>query len=178
MLFRSGMEKCVEYFKSQNVKVVNISWYADYDFFIRFFAQINLDSQHLFYMNDWMQVFYKRLLSIFEKYSDIIFVLGAGNDNKNVNENFVVPACIDLPNVIVVGGLDKKGNRIEFSNYGKNVHTWALAEGKYRISKSKSVFMEGTSFAAPIIVAWVAKQIENGLSINEIKEKSNGLKIY
>lgn len=177
-LFCDGMEKCVEYFNNQSVKVVNVSWYADIDFFIKFFAEINLDSQYLFYMNDWMRIFYDRMYKIFTKYSNIIFVLGAGNDNKDVDENFVVPACIDLPNVIVVGGLDKKGNRIEFSNYGKNVQTWALAEGKYRISKTKTIFMEGTSFAAPIIVAWVAKQVENNLTINEIKEKSKGLKIY
>lgn len=177
-LFCDGMEKCVEYFKSQNVRVVNISWYADYDFFVKFFPQIGLDSHLLFYMDDWMLIFHKRLFRIFENYSDIIFVLGAGNDKKDVEKNFVVPACIDLPNVIVVGGLDKKGNMIDFSNYGKNVQTWALAEGKYRVSKTKTIFMEGTSFAAPIIVAWVAKQIENGLTINEIKEKSKGLKVY
>jgi len=177
-LFCDGMEKCVEYFKAQNVRVVNVSWYADYDFFKYFFAEINIDSSYLSNMKEWMEIFHDRLYDVFEKYSDIIFVLGAGNDNKDVDENFVVPACIDLPNVIVVGGLDEKGNQIGFSNFGKNVQTWALAKGTYKISKDKSIYMEGTSFAAPIIVAWVAEQIENNFTITEIKAKSKGLKIY
>ncbi len=177
-LFCDGMEKCADYFYEQNVKVVNISWYADFDFFRKFFCEINLDSSYLKDMKDWMAVFYQRLHSIFEKYSDIIFVIGAGNDNKDIDENFVVPACIDLPNVIVVGGLDNDGNKIDFSNYGKNVQSWALAKGTYKINKQDSYFMEGTSFSAPIITAWVAEQIQKKLTIEEIKEKSKGLKIY
>ncbi|MBN2893013.1 MAG: S8 family serine peptidase [Bacteroidales bacterium] len=177
-LFCDGLGKCVEYFDAQNVKVVNVSWYADFDFFKTFFPEIGLDSSYLLSMIDWMRVFHERLYGIFEKYSDIIFVLGAGNDNKDVDENFVVPACIDFPNVIVVGGLDKKGDKIDFSNFGKNVQTWALAKGTYKINKDRKVYMEGTSFSAPIIVAWVAEQIENNLTIEEIKEKSKGLKIY
>lgn len=177
-LFCDGMEKSVEYFSNNKVKVVNVSWYADYDFFVKFYKELGMDASYLYGMEDWVQIFHDRLYAVFKKYSDIIFVLGAGNDAKDVDENFVVPACIDLPNVIVVGGVDDNGEQIDFSNYGKNVKTWALAKGTYKINKDREIFMEGTSFSAPIITAWVAVQIGNNLTIEEIKEKSKGLKIY
>ncbi|MDW8297339.1 MAG: S8 family serine peptidase [Raineya sp.] len=163
------------YFKAHGVKVVNISWSADIEFFRGFLKEIGIYSDDNFEkMRTWMKLFHDSLYKIFKENPDIFFVIAAGNDNKDIEEVYAVPAIIDLPNTITVGGLDETGkNKISFSNYGKNVKVYATATHKDVVVSSKHILPTavGTSFATPVVTAYVAREIANGKTFQQIKKE-------
>ncbi|GAB4124837.1 MAG: hypothetical protein OHK0045_02600 [Raineya sp.] len=163
----------VKYFKTHNVRVVNISWAANIDFFEKFLKEINIYTEENFEkMRNWMRLFHNSLYKIFKENPDIFFVIAAGNEGKDIEKALVVPAVIDLPNTITVGGLDATGKQIaSFSNYGKNVKVYATAVyDRVTISPTRILLdAQGTSFAAPVVTAYVAKQIAEGKSFKRIK---------
>jgi hypothetical protein len=74
-----------------------------------------------------------------------IFVLAAGNDGADLDKDcFRFPQCQKESNLIIVGGLDSRGERHMDSNYGSFVTLW----------RSFCVDSEtcGTSFSAPQVV--------------------------
>ncbi len=170
-LFRTS----VAYFKKYNVKVVNISWSAHTDFFKKFLDDLGIYSNENFEkMKKWMQLFHNSLYKVFKENPDIFFVIAAGNENRDIDECFAVPAIIDLPNTITVGGLDKTGRqKANFSNYGKNVKVFATAiYNQLQISPTHVLpDAEGTSFAAPVVTAYVACQLAKGKNFKQIKNE-------
>lgn len=48
-----------------------------------------------------------------------LLICAAGNDNENNDSHPIYPASYDLPNIISVGAIDSKGERLHSSNYGK-----------------------------------------------------------
>lgn len=170
------LETGAKYFHDRKAQVVNISWMGDPPIFKRIFAEYDIDTlKREKEILDWVQAFEDCLRGIFLKYPDIVFVIAAGNDNDDVVKRKVVPANIDLPNVIVVGGKKNAQERCSFSNYGKNVHVYAPCSGIFKINQKEKFFMEGTSFSAPVVTAWVALQLSKGLSIPQIKQKAERL---
>lgn len=59
---------------------------------------------------------------------DITFVVAAGNDGVNLDENPRYPASYGYSNIIAVGALDKNGFRHKVSNYGSVVLDWEEAK--------------------------------------------------
>jgi len=172
------LETSLRYYRSINVKVVNISWMASYDVWKEILPKYNLNSPAYYQkMKKWTNLFHNCLTNLFKEYKDIFFVIAAGNDGADVDESFVTPSKIDLPNTITVGGLQKDGKTIApFSNYGKNVIAYATAEyDSLLVLKNKNgsyIYMfnvQGTSFAAPVVTAYVAKLIAKGYSFEKIK---------
>lgn len=165
----------ISYFRKQNVKVINISWYGNYKFFEKFLKELNINTkENLNKMRTWMKLFHASLLKTMQNNSDMFFVIAAGNDSADVDQAFSVPANIDLPNTIIVGGLNKKGTeKASFSNYGEKVKVWATAE--YDTLKISNDYVlnypnaNGTSFAAPVVTAYVAQKISEGYNFQQIK---------
>lgn len=183
-LIDSMFQTSIKYFKKQNVKVINISWYANYQFFVKFLKDLKIDTQeNLNKMKLWMKLFHQSLLKLMQDYPDIFFVIAAGNDTVDVDKAFCVPANIDLPNTIIVGGLNKEGtSKASFSNYGEKVKVWATAE--YETLKVSNDYIldypnaSGTSFAAPVVTAYVAQKIGEGYNFQEIKKDLIQKKIF
>lgn len=84
------------------------------------------------------------------KTSKALFVLAAGNDHADVRNNFY-PAAYHLPNSLVIGSLDRKGNKAKFSNFGPFVDVWELGEDllSYLPGNMNGIF-SGTSMSAAI----------------------------
>lgn len=79
--------------------------------------------------------------------SDIKFVVAAGNDGKNLDENcYYYPACYD-PRVIVVGNGRSQNKRSPTSNYGKVVDIWVNGTNK----EGGGFIMSGTSQSTAIV---------------------------
>lgn len=92
---------------------------------------------------------------------DITFVAAAGNDNKNIDylENYYYPASYRLKNVVVVGNIDKQGNKVSSSNYGRKVTAWENGENSYsELPNGKYGYMTGTSQATAIFTGKLVRK--------------------
>lgn len=132
----SAISKDIALISSKGVKIVNMSFG---------YNQSALDE--LFYS-------FKK---IFEFRGDILFVAAAGNDN--IDAKSIVPANIDIPNVITVASSDVKGHdRSVFSNYGSSADILAPGENLYLPTTQNHIgsvgygILRGTSFSAPFVV--------------------------
>ena len=178
-LLKNMFETSLQYFRKMNVKVVNISWAASYRIWKYILPEYGLD-QDVYYekMREWTDLFHACLEGLMRAYDDIFFVIGAGNEGEDIFTCGATPAKIDLPNTITVGGLQRDGKtRSKFSNYGDVVKVYATAEYDslmiFRDNKNQIYYyreITGTSFAAPVVTAYVAKLIEKGKSFREIKK--------
>jgi len=82
--------------------------------------------------------------------NDILFVVAAGNNGRNIDLQPLYPASYGVPNEVVVAGTDNRDGRYINTNYGINtVHLGAPAvqvQSTYRVSYA---YLTGTSMAAP-----------------------------
>ncbi|WP_089167781.1 S8 family peptidase [Azotobacter chroococcum] len=105
---------------------------------------------------------------------EILFVIAAGNEGKNIDATPHYPASFRLPNVLIVGAVNETGKVSTKSNYGTNVDVAAKADpvlGRDFMWNSK--MLHGTSFAAPKISALAAKilQAEPKLTATQLKSR-------
>lgn len=82
----------------------------------------------------------------------VMFVAAAGNDGRELGANGYAyyPASYRLPNLRVVGAVDKSGRRSAFSNYGGLVAYWQLGSVISDTAGGGTALMHGTSMAAAI----------------------------
>ena len=107
--------------------------------------------------------------------SDMLFIVAAGNEGKELCETYkVYPACYESDNIITVAALSSNGEIDYCSNYG-NQYVDIAAPGENVVSylgDNRFVFEGGTSFAVPFVVAEAAIILcssEQELSSIEIK---------
>jgi len=104
-----------------------------------------------------------------------VFVAAAGNESKDIDRNPSYPASYQLPNVITVAAIEKRGTMAWFSNRGvESVHV--AAPGHYVLSTYKSTgyaYLSGTSMAAPFVSGVVAMMMSRHpeLTPAEIKQR-------
>ncbi|MBL9121394.1 MAG: S8 family serine peptidase [Phycisphaerae bacterium] len=100
---------------------------------------------------------------------DVLLVIAAGNENIDIDQQPVSPACIDRPNTIVVMAIDPDGKPArewdatakewkQYSNWGRN-HVHIAAPGTMILgipSVDSTSYGNGTSYAAPIVTGAAA----------------------
>lgn len=108
--------------------------------------------------------------------SDMLFVVAAGNEGKELCEEYkVYPACYDSGNIITVAALSNNGEIDYNSNYGTkyvDIAAWGENVVCY-LGDNKFVYEGGTSFAVPFVVAEaaiIACSSEKELTSIEIKQ--------
>ncbi len=96
---------------------------------------------------------------VFERCPDTLFVVAAGNSNRDVLEYGDVPASIDLPNVVVIGAVDRFGNWATFTNSSRErVRLFDFGvEVDSVIPNGERVPLSGTSMASPNAANLAAK---------------------
>lgn len=101
---------------------------------------------------------WREIAAAIESAPEILFVVAAGNESRNVDSQPSYPASFRLPNVIVVGAVDASGRLSRLSNYGTRVDVAAVADpimGRDFGWNAKRLY--GTSFAAPRVAALAAQ---------------------
>lgn len=98
---------------------------------------------------------------VFEQCPNTLFVVAAGNSSRDVVEYQDVPASIDLPNVLVVGAVDRFGEWATFTNSNpERVHIFDHGvEVDSLIPNGERVPLSGTSMAAPNVANLATKLI-------------------
>lgn len=90
--------------------------------------------------------------------SDILFVVSAGNDGRDLDEMPIYPAALGLPNLVSVTSADDDGRLARGSNWGATtVDLLVAAETAVSIGfDGHARFVAGSSYAAPRVAALAA----------------------
>ena len=105
----------------------------------------------------------------------ILFVAAAGNESNNNDSKPSYPASYKVENVITVGAMDGKGNKANFSNYGReSVHVFAPGVNILSTVKNGGYQkMSGTSMATPMVsgVLGLLLSQEEGINFSDAKTR-------
>ncbi|GIL16615.1 MAG: hypothetical protein BroJett040_03660 [Oligoflexia bacterium] len=141
--------EAVEYLAQKNVRLINIS-------------------QGGYREHEW-----RPLEKAMRNHPEILFIVAAGNESENIDDNPSYPSSLSLPNMIVVTSVDQNGQLSSFSNYGpQHVHFAALGENVSAAHAGGGQWtVNGSSFAAPLVTNIAAKMLKENpkLSITELR---------
>lgn len=153
----------IDYLAAHGARVVNMSWGVDHQMIESGLEaggvgasaeeRAELAGQILAILGD-------ALRNAMAATPQILYVTAAGNKDGDVDFDRVIPSSFVLPNLVVVGALDRSGNPTGFTSFGRNVRLYAnghqvesVVPGGNRIKGS------GTSMAAPAVTNLAAKLI-------------------
>lgn len=92
-----------------------------------------------------------------ESAPEMLFVCVAGNDDRDVDFEELMPACLRLPNLLTIGATNERDRLAGFTNTGSTVELFAngdLIEGV--LPGGERARWSGTSLAAPQVSALAA----------------------
>jgi hypothetical protein len=99
--------------------------------------------------------------TVFTTCANTLFVIAAGNSNRDVVEYGDVPAALDLPNVLAVGAVDKFGAWATFTNSNpERVRIFDLGvEVESLVPSGDRTPLSGTSMASPNVANLAGKML-------------------
>ena len=103
--------------------------------------------------------YWENLSRAIEDHPDMLFVVSAGNDGRNIDILPRYPSSFEHPNMLVVAAIDENGELADFSNHGKSSVDIA-APGEDILStepEGSTGEKSGTSMAAPYVTRVSAK---------------------
>ncbi len=94
---------------------------------------------------------------------DMLFIVSAGNDGRDIDTDPLFPASLDLPNMIVVTSADPFGRLAQGSNWGAaNVDLMVPGEKLSTVDhRGATVTASGSSYAVPRVAALAARLLHN-----------------
>jgi Subtilase family len=147
------------YFELRACRVVNISWGLNLQRFIETNPNLgNSPHERKQKATEWLTIFKTYLQAGMSRYPHTVYVVAVGNEGKNINRAFDIPASIKLPNLIPVGALAGK-RRAAYSNHGKGVRYANGTDIACTMALKTQGIESGTSLAAPSITASIANAI-------------------
>ena len=106
---------------------------------------------------------------------DILAVVSAGNDGRDIDREPVYPAALDLENILTVTSSDGFGRLAPGSNWGRaNVDVMLPAENLEIVDfRGASGRASGSSYAVPRLAALAARMLarEPGLNATQLKSR-------
>jgi subtilisin family serine protease len=133
----STLINCIDYARMNGARIINASWGGgSYSYFM-------------------MQAIERALQD------GVLFVVAAGNDGINIDQQPEYPACYDLDNIITVLATDISDNKPNYSNYGAYYVHLGAPGGSNSEQDEANIFStsistyyryhSGTSMAAPLV---------------------------
>jgi subtilisin family serine protease len=151
-----------QYVKQNKAKVVNMSWTMPSLKELQQRAQsLQMeDSLRLKKAKEEHQAMSASVQDVISLSPEILFIAAAGNYSEDPNFEERFPAGFDIPNLLVVGAVDKAGKTLPFTSMGKGVHVYADGfEVESFIPGGKREKKSGTSMAAPQVTNLAAKML-------------------
>ena len=162
---RANIESIAAYVRANHVRVIN----ASLGFSVDYLEDALRHQPDLYATDDAVRARAAAIQArrkenwawIFAQCPETLFVVAAGNSNRDILEYDDVPASIDAPNVLVVGAVDKWGNWATFTNSNpERVRLFDLGvEVDSVIPSGAHVPLSGTSMASPNVANLAAKLI-------------------
>ncbi len=96
------------------------------------------------------------------EHPDILFVVSAGNDNRDLDRRPVYPASLEADNMLVITSADGFGEPAPGSNWGKGTVDLLVPGEKVAVIDfhGRPAVASGASFAAPRVTALAARLLE------------------
>ena len=153
--------EAIEYMKANGVRVVNMSWGGtvrgtESDLEANGVGETAEERARL--AREMFDIEKAALFSAMKEAPGILFVNAAGNDNDNVSFEDYYPASFDLPNLLVVGAVDKAGDVTSFTSFGPTVDVYANGyEVESYLPGGERLAASGTSASSPNVANLAAK---------------------
>jgi len=161
--FKAAFHQVGDYFRTNDVRVVNMSWDDDVAEFEQWLTKTSSEKDPAA-RKQAAQAIYKvwreAVENAIRSAPNTLFVCAAGNSDSNAEFTAEVPAGLHLPNLIAVGAVDQAGEETSFTSYGDTVVVDADGyEVESYIPGGSKMKMSGTSMASPNVVNLAAKLI-------------------
>lgn len=156
-----GFMKMSDYFRTRNVRVVNMSWGDDPREIEQWLAKtggptIPAERKHL--ADEIYNIWHDAVENAIKGAPNTLFVCAAGNSDSDASFLRDVPAGLRLPNLIAVGAVNQAGDETSFTSYGPTVVVDADGyEVESYIPGGARVKLSGTSMASPNVANLAAK---------------------
>jgi subtilisin family serine protease len=151
----------VDFFKANHVRVVNMSWGGAVKEIENGLERCGIGKSADERKQTAREIFdigKGGLEKAFASAPEILFVAAAGNSNSDATFNEVIPASIQLPNLIAVGAVDRAGDEAPFTSYGPTVVVYSSGyEVEGYLPGGGRIKGSGTSAASPNVANLAAK---------------------
>ncbi len=151
----------VDYFKENNVRVVNMSWrygVSSYEGILALNGIGKNDEDRKKIARKLFEIEKKALYEAIKSAPEILFICGSGNEANDAGFVEYIPASLELPNLITVGAVDNEGKKTSFTTEGKSVRFYANGfEVESFVPGGAKVKFSGTSMASPNVANLAAK---------------------
>ncbi len=96
------------------------------------------------------------------KHPEILFVASAGNNGRDIDQQPVYPAALDLPNLLVVTSADDFARPAEGVNWGRGSVDYMVPAEHVAVTHfgGRSAYAAGSSYAVPRVVALAARWLQ------------------
>jgi subtilisin family serine protease len=157
----SDFQQISDYFKTRNVRVVNMSWSDDVPEFETWLSKQGGGAdpaKRKKRAGDIYAIWRKAIETAIQNSPNTLFVAAAGNSDSNAGFGGDVPASLHLPNLITVGAVNQAGDETSFTSYGDTVlvHADGYNVESY-VPGGARLKLSGTSMATPNVVNLAAK---------------------
>ena len=157
----AAFQQMADYFRSRNVRVVNMSWgddVAEIETWLTRTGGGTDPAERKQRATAIFAIWKSSIEAAIKSAPDTLFVSAAGNSDSNVGFIEDVPASLRLPNLISVGAVNQAGDETSFTSHGDAVVVHASG---YQVDSfvpgGARLKLSGTSMAAPNVVNLAAK---------------------
>ena len=157
----AAMQDFVDFFRRNNVRVVNMSWGGSVMDYERGLEQCGMGSSIEDRKRLARELFNVEKLALekaMRSAPEILFVAAAGNYNNDATFNEFIPSSINVPNLMTIAAVDRAGDEAAFTSYGPTVVAHANGyEVESYIPGGEKMKFSGTSMASPNAANLAAK---------------------
>jgi len=157
----ADFQQMSDYFKTRNVRVVNMSWGDDVPEIETWLSKQGGGADPAERKKRAAEIFAiwrEAIETAIKNAPNTLFIAAAGNSDSNAGFGGDVPASLHLPNLIAVGAVNQAGDETSFTSYGDTV---VVDADGYNVESyvpgGARVKLSGTSMATPNVVNLAAK---------------------
>jgi len=152
-----------DFIRKSGARVVNMSWGGNlrsYEVELEQCAIGKDPAERKALARQYFDAHLKALKDAIASLPEVLFVASAGNSGNDPTFNDAYPSGIVLPNLVVVGAVDKAGDEAAFTSYGPTV---LLHANGYQVDSlvpgGRHVALSGTSMSSPQVTNLAAKML-------------------
>ena len=122
--FKADFLEIGNYLRTNNVRVVNMSWGDDQEEFERWLAKTSTEKDPAVRKELAAKIYAtwrEAVRGAIQAAPNTLFVCAAGNSDSDAGFLGDVPASLRLPNLLTVGAVDQAGDETPFTSYGATV---------------------------------------------------------